>query len=164
MPGKRSWETLMPTGGSSSGSGISSVARNYSPAMSQARERPGCEHEQRWKRKVTEDPANAQCVMQLARIYAGLGEKAAALREGERALQLLGPVDPVQRILLETVFAQLSAGVGEKDRAMNILERLVTVPSGPTLAELRLHPDWDQLREHPRFQKLLAGPEPKTIY
>jgi tetratricopeptide (TPR) repeat protein len=114
--------------------------------------------------QVKEDPANAQCVMQLARIYAGLGEKAAALREGERALQLLGPVDPVQRILLETVFAQLSAGVGEKDRAMNILERLVTVPSGPTLAELRLHPDWDQLREHPRFRKLLAGPEPKTVY
>jgi hypothetical protein len=79
-------------------------------------------------------------------------------------LQLLGPVDAVQRILLETVFAQLSAGVGEKDRAMNILERVLTVPSGPTLAEIRLHPDWDQLREHPRFQKLLAGPEPKTVY
>jgi hypothetical protein len=67
-------------------------------------------------------------------------------------------------MLLETVFAQLSAGVGEKDRAMNMLERLLTLPGGPTLAELRLHPDWDPLREHPRFQKLLAGPEPKTIY
>jgi hypothetical protein len=51
MPGKRSWETLMPTAGSSSGSGTSSVARNYSPATSQARERPGCKHEQRWKRR-----------------------------------------------------------------------------------------------------------------
>ena len=114
--------------------------------------------------QVTEDPANAQCVMQLARIYAGLGEKAAALREGEHALQLLGVGDTWQRINLKTVFAQLQAEVGDKERAMDVLERLITMPSGPTLAELRLHPDWDPLREHPRFQKLLAGPEPKTVY
>ena len=114
--------------------------------------------------QVKKDPANAQCVMQLGRIYAGLGENAAALREGEHALQLLGTRDASRRVNLETVFAQLSADVGEKDRAMDVIERLVTVPGGPTLAELRLHPAWDPLREHPRFQKLLAGPEPKTIY
>jgi serine/threonine protein kinase/cytochrome c-type biogenesis protein CcmH/NrfG len=114
--------------------------------------------------QVKEDPANAQCVMQLGRIYAGLGEKAAALREGEHALQLLGTRDASRRVNLETVFAQLSADAGEKDGAMDVIERLVTVPGGPTLAELRLHPAWDPLREHPRFQKLLAGPEPKTIY
>ena len=32
-----------------------------------------------------------------------------------------------------------------------------------TLADLRLRWEWDSLRSNPRFQKILAGPEPKTI-
>ena len=35
-------------------------------------------------------------------------------------------------------------------------------PSSITLAELRLRWEWDSLRSNPRFQKILAGPEPKT--
>ena len=31
-----------------------------------------------------------------------------------------------------------------------------------TLADLRLRWEWDSLRSNPRFQKILAGPEPKT--
>jgi hypothetical protein len=37
-------------------------------------------------------------------------------------------------------------------------------PSNMTLAELRLRWEWDSLRSNPRFQKILAGPEPKTVY
>ena len=33
-----------------------------------------------------------------------------------------------------------------------------------TLAELRLRWHWDPLRDDPRFRKILAGPEPKTVY
>ena len=39
------------------------------------------------------------------------------------------------------------------------------MPPGPenmTLADLRLRWEWDSLRSNPRFQKILAGPEPKT--
>jgi serine/threonine-protein kinase len=86
--------------------------------------------------QVKEDPANAYCVMQLARIYAGLGEKAAALREGEHALQLLGTRDASRRVNLETVIAQLSADVGEKDRAMTprALGNCARRPHSPTTA------------------------------
>jgi hypothetical protein len=31
-----------------------------------------------------------------------------------------------------------------------------------TLADLRLRWEWDSLRSNPRFQKILAAPEPKT--
>jgi len=33
-----------------------------------------------------------------------------------------------------------------------------------TVANLRLGWLWDPLRQDPRFKKILAGPEPKTIY
>ena len=32
-----------------------------------------------------------------------------------------------------------------------------------TLADLRLRWQWDSLRSNPRFQKILAAPEPKTV-
>jgi len=35
---------------------------------------------------------------------------------------------------------------------------------GITLSDLRTHWEWDPLRNGPRFQKILAGPEPKTIH
>ena len=33
-----------------------------------------------------------------------------------------------------------------------------------SLAELRLRWQWDPLRNDPRFQQILASPEPVTIY
>jgi hypothetical protein len=68
--------------------------------------------------------------------------------------------------------AQVYALAGEADQAITLIELLLTIP-GPvqaalphsiTLAELRLRWEWDSLRKDPRFQKILAGPEPKTIY
>ncbi len=67
----------------------------------------------------------------------------------------------------------LDAITGEKEQAITLIERLLSTPGpvGPTsesssnitLAELRLRWEWDSLRSHPRFQKILAAPEPKTI-
>ena len=37
-------------------------------------------------------------------------------------------------------------------------------PQNITLAKLRLRREWDSLRSNPRFQKILAEPEPKTVY
>jgi hypothetical protein len=63
--------------------------------------------------------------------------------------------------------------VGEPDQAITLIERLITIP-GPvqwidfpnniTVADLRLRKEWDPLRSDPRFQKIVNGPEPKTIY
>jgi TolB-like protein len=99
---------------------------------------------------------------------AGLGDKEAALREGERSLAMLPPTeDPVMAPGIEEFFARTEAQVGEIDRAVARLERLLTIPYGPgpvTQALLRLDPSWNPLRSHPRFEKLISGPEPKTTY
>jgi len=69
--------------------------------------------------------------------------------------------------------ALVYALVGEQDQAITLIERLLSTPgalSYPdcpgsiTLADLRLRWEWDSLRSNPCFQKILAGPDPKTVY
>jgi hypothetical protein len=75
---------------------------------------------------------------------------------------LTGPV-PIE------VLARVAARMGEPDRAIAALQKLLSIPSsgllGPgvplTPALLRLDPMFDPLRNDPRFQKLVASPTPK---
>ena len=117
---------------------------------------------------LREQPSNIQIVLGISAAQAGLGNKEAALREGEHSLAMLPSIeDPVVGPVNEELFARIEAQVGESDRAMARLERLLTTPYGAypiTQALLRLDPIWDPLRSHPRFQTLVSGPEPKTIY
>jgi TolB-like protein/Flp pilus assembly protein TadD len=117
---------------------------------------------------VREQPNNVFIVSGLASAYAGLGDKEAALREGERSLAMASSIDDaVVAPGIEEFFARTETQVGEADRAISRLEHLLTIPYTPgpiTQALLRLDPAWDPLRNHPRFQKLVSGPAPKTIY
>ncbi len=115
-----------------------------------------------------QQPESPFLAANLAFTEAGLGNKEAALREAERAVSLL-PVseDPVFGPGMEEALAGVEAQVGESDRAITRIERLLTTPYGAfplTQAALRLDPTWDPLRSHPRFKALVEGPEPKTIY
>ena len=108
---------------------------------------------------------------QLGLLNAYLGRKADALREGRRAVELcpesqdayLGPT-------FSALLAMIYARTDEPDQALALIEHLLTVP-GPwvfegsiTLPDLHMRWQWDPLRQDPRFQKILAGPEPPTIY
>jgi len=63
----------------------------------------------------------------------------------------------------------VAARMGEPDRAIAALQKLLSIPyagalaaGGPlTPALLRLDPMFDPLRNDPRFQKLAASPAPK---
>jgi len=115
-----------------------------------------------------EQPDNESIASNLAFAEAGLGNKEAALREAQRAVSLLpASKDPVFGPGIEEVLAGVEAQVGETDRAIARVERLLTTPYGAfplTQASLRLDPTWDPLRQHPRFKAIVEGPEPKTIY
>jgi hypothetical protein len=66
------------------------------------------------------------------------------------------------------ILARVAARLGEPDRAIAALQKLLSIPySGPldenvplTPALLRLDPMFDPLRNDPRFQKLAGSPPP----
>jgi hypothetical protein len=45
---------------------------------------------------------------------------------------------------------------GDYDAAIDELDYLLSIPSSVSVPQLQLHPMWDPLRDHPRFQALLA--------
>ena len=100
----------------------------------------------------------------------GLGDKAAALTLAERAIAMI-PIekDPLLGPIPIEILARVAARMGEPDRAIAALQKLLSIPSvGPlagnlplTPALLRLDPMFDPLRNDPRFQKLAASPAPK---
>ena len=116
----------------------------------------------------TAQPDSPFIAMSLAFCEAGLGNKEPALREAERAVSLLTAAqDPVFGPGMEENLAAVEGFVGESDRALQRIEHLLVTPYGAfplTLASLRLDPTWDALRSNPRFQALVHGPDPKTVY
>lgn len=113
-------------------------------------------------------PDNVFVSNALAQAEAGLGNKEAALREAARGMALLPPSeDAVYGPLAEENLAMIEGQLGEHERAVERLERLLRTPYGAypvTVPKLRVDPYWDPLRSHPRFKAIVEGPEPKTIY
>jgi TolB-like protein len=107
----------------------------------------------------------------LGLINAYMGRKEDALREAYRAVELEPETkDAFHGAMTANNLALVYARLGEVNSAILLIERLLSTPGAGagetriTLANLRLSWCWDPLRADPRFQKLLEGPEPKTIY
>jgi TolB-like protein len=99
----------------------------------------------------------------LGQAYAGLGEAASGVAEGQKAMAILpSSKDPFQGPDLEEIMAHIYALLGDADHAIPMLERLLQTPySFPiTPAQLRIDPAWDQIRNDPRFQELVAEKKP----
>ena len=125
---------------------------------------------------LRDDPGDADRHADLGLLYAYMQRKEDAIREGRRAVEL--EPESQERISWRChgrpCLALVYALTGEQDQAITLIERLLSTPgpvgntsdasSNITLADLRLRWEWDSLRSNPRFQKILAGPEPKTIY
>jgi TolB-like protein/class 3 adenylate cyclase len=102
----------------------------------------------------------------LADVYALLGDRERALAFADRAVKLT-PLskDTFFARFYEETRASIAIRFGDKDLAIPALERLLKMPGGSpplTPALLRLDPEYDSLRDDPRFQKLVteAGPKP----
>jgi tetratricopeptide (TPR) repeat protein len=105
---------------------------------------------------VEAQPNYAPALCALALIDAGLGRKDAALREGQRAVELLPPEkDAIDGSAMMRYLAMIAAWVGDKDLACAQLATAIRHPSGLSYGELKLMPWWDPLRGDPRFERIL---------
>jgi serine/threonine-protein kinase len=107
--------------------------------------------------KVLEQPEDWRRQSALGVAYAGLGRREEAIQEGRLAVELM----PVARDAIAGTYplehlARIYAMVGEYEAAVEQLDRLLSIPSEISVPLLRIDPTWDALRDHPRFQALLA--------
>jgi tetratricopeptide (TPR) repeat protein len=94
---------------------------------------------------------------ELAVAEAGLGENEEALRHARQAAELLPlSVDAVAGPMGETHLAEVLAMTGDRDGALDKLNKLVKLPFGLNYGDLKLNPMWDDLRDDPRFDRFLA--------
>jgi hypothetical protein len=102
----------------------------------------------------------------IAEIDAGLGRKEDAIREGRHAVELWpvkrdAMIDPNIEIFLAIVYMW----TGERDAAFEQLAQAAKLPTMSfaigrpavlSAGELKLNPLWDELRNDPRFDKIVA--------
>ena len=119
---------------------------------------------------VRDHPDDPMFVYGLGLVNAYLGRKEEALRESRRAVDLVPENDAIERPRYLSNLALVYALTGETEKAVTLVEQLLTTPAAEgagihpiTLTQLRSW-RWDSLRSNSRFQKILAGPEPKTVY
>jgi serine/threonine-protein kinase len=106
--------------------------------------------------QLKESPDTADMHIQLAKVLAYLGEKDAALAEAQRAAELLPESkDAFGGPEITAGVAEVYCIVGEKGRAIEVLDGLLSRPSAVTVQGLKVNPIWDPLRNDPRFQALI---------
>ncbi len=109
------------------------------------------------EKKVAEVPADPRYHSALGIAYAGLGRKEEAIKEGLLAVELL-PVseDAMYGLGHLQDLAVIYTKTGEYEKALEQLEKLLTIPSWVSLVwtgwDIRFAP----LRQHPGYQKLMA--------
>ena len=108
-----------------------------------------------YEERVKAAPEDAQSHFILGLALAFAGRKAAAIREGERAVALL----PMERAPRDGAYAQHQLAriyllVGESEKAVDRLEQLLSVPYYLSPGWLKIDPNLAALRNNSRFQRL----------
>jgi serine/threonine protein kinase/tetratricopeptide (TPR) repeat protein len=119
---------------------------------------------------LKEQPENFVLLGDLALTNMALGDNAAALTLAERAIAMM----PIEKDALLgprplDILARVAARIGDHDRSISTLEKLLSIPYEAPLAAnppltpalLRLDPMFEPLRNDPRFHKLVASSAPK---
>ena len=117
---------------------------------------------------VQEAPASAERHAILGWLYAFMGRKDDAIREGRLAVELKPEsTDAVDGTLMSAYLALICARVGENDLAISLIDRLLKIPGAVdsadysiTINDLKYRWEWDPIRSDPRFQAIITEKKP----
>ena len=103
-------------------------------------------------------PNSASLMEQRGRSYALAGHRAEAISDADRSLALRETtLDATSGPYYRWQVARILLQVGEKERALDVLEQLVKVPAAEiNAAWLRLDPNMQPLKGNARFEKLVG--------
>ena len=88
---------------------------------------------------------------------AALGRKTEALQQARRAAEMLPAERRCDRWSDVSTAPCRSAGLDwDRDGAFKTLGELVKQPSSPNYGDLKLNPMWDEFRDDPRFDSIVA--------
>ncbi len=109
------------------------------------------------EKKIMEHLNDPRYHSSLGIAYAGIGRKKEAIREGEKAVELL-PMskDAAYGIPYVHDLAVIYIMVGEYDLALDQMEYLLSVPSWLSAGWLEMDIRFAPLRNHPRYKELLT--------
>ena len=94
---------------------------------------------------------------ELAIAESSLGQNEEALRHARQAAEMLPPsVDAVGGAMCEMNLVAALVMTGDRDATFDQLSKLVKLPFSLTHGDLKLNPVWDDLRDDPRFDRILA--------
>jgi TolB-like protein/Tfp pilus assembly protein PilF len=107
-------------------------------------------------------PEHARTIAVLAQVDANLGQKDLAISEAQHAIDLMPTSKDIYdgALVLEGL-AQVYTWTGDRDRAIETLQKLQAMPGYTNYGRLKLHPLWAPLRGDPRFEKIVASLAPK---
>jgi len=107
-----------------------------------------------WLRRY---PEEAAALGRLPLALAGQGRRDDALREIENAIAIFPLTrDPLSAVEIRDYVANAYSWTGDRTLALELLQKIVALPGGPTAGDLKLNPRWDDLREDPRLNDLIA--------
>lgn len=112
------------------------------------------------KAELDKQPTSAGLWVGLSGAYTLLGDKAQALRAAQKAVELVPEsADAVAGTTYSQNLASCLAYLGEKDRAIAELARLLRTPYGENIYVARCSPAWFPLHGDPRFEALVNDPK-----
>jgi tetratricopeptide (TPR) repeat protein len=111
-----------------------------------------------WQARVNPGANESEARSYVALWQAALGHKEDAISESQKAVNLI-PLsrDATNAPTLLNRQALVYAWCGEHDRALKQLAALTKIPGGASPGDLKLNPGWDDLRDEPRFDQIVAA-------
>jgi hypothetical protein len=106
--------------------------------------------------EFTEPGSELEMRSQAAWLLARGGRSEDALLEMGRAKEISEAYPLAEiRLAAEVRWAMTYVELGDHERALDMIEDLLSRPSALSVGLLKVQPEWDAIREHPRFRALV---------